>query len=72
MSTTIIGAAAKKDIRLIADGYMNAVDYKLSDRPFFIEKFPENHLYLGFIAKAYLMHASFTSGETRWTAVFHV
>ena len=53
MSAAIIGAAAKKDIRLVADGYMNAVDYKLSDRPFFIEKFPENYLYLGFIAKAF-------------------
>ncbi len=53
MSAAIIGAAAKKDIRLIAEGYMNAVDYKLGDRPFFIEKFPENYLYLGFIAKAF-------------------
>ncbi len=53
MSADIIGAAAKKDIRLVADGYMNAVDYKLSDRPYFIEKFPENYLYLGFIAKAF-------------------
>jgi len=53
MSATIIEAAAKKDIRLVADGYMNAVDYKLSDRPYFIEKFPENYLYLGFIAKAF-------------------
>lgn len=53
MNSAIIGAAAKKDIRLIADGYMHAVDYKLGDKPFFIEKFPENYLYLGFIAKAY-------------------
>lgn len=53
MTEAMIEAAAKKDIRLIADGYMNAVDYKLSDRPYFIEKLPENYLYLGFIAKAY-------------------
>lgn len=53
MNPAMIGAAAKKDIRLIADGYMNAVDYKLSDRPFFIDKLPENFLYLGFIAKAF-------------------
>ena len=32
---------------------MNAVNYKLSDKPFFIEKLPENYLYLGFIAKAF-------------------
>ena len=53
MSPVMIGAAAKKNIRLIAEAYMNAVDYKLSDKPFFIEKFPENYLYLGFIAKAF-------------------
>lgn len=53
MSPAIIEAAANKPIRLIAEAYMNAVSYKLSDRPFFIEKFPENYLYLGFIAKAF-------------------
>lgn len=53
MCPEMIGAAAKKAIRLIAEGYMHAVNYKLSDRPFFIEKFPENYLYLGFIAKAF-------------------
>ena len=53
MSPVMIGAATKKNIRLIAEAYMNAVDYKLSDKPFFIEKFPENYLYLGFIAKAF-------------------
>lgn len=53
MSPVMIGAAAKKNIRPIAEAYMNAVNYKLSDRPFFIEKLPENYLYLGFIAKAF-------------------
>lgn len=53
MSPVMIGAAAKKATRLIAEAYMAAVSYKLSDRPFFIEKFPENFLYLGFIAKAF-------------------
>jgi len=53
MSPVMIGAAAKKNIRLIAEAYMNAVNYKLGDRPFFIEKYPENYLYLGFIAKAF-------------------
>jgi len=53
MTVAMVEAAARKDIRLIADGYMNAIDYKLSDRPYFIEKLPENYLYLGFIAKAY-------------------
>jgi tetratricopeptide (TPR) repeat protein len=53
MSPVMIGAAAKKATRQIAEAYMAAVSYKLSDRPFFIEKFPENYLYLGFIAKAF-------------------
>jgi tetratricopeptide (TPR) repeat protein len=53
MNPAIIEAAAKKDIRRIAKGYLNAVDYRLSDRPVFIDKLPENFLYLGFIAKAF-------------------
>ena len=53
MSPAMIAAAAKKNIALIANGYMDAVDYRLSDRPYFIDKLPENFLYLGFIAKAY-------------------
>lgn len=53
MSPAIIEAAAKKKIGLIANGYMDAVDYRLTDRPYFIDKLPENFLYLGFIAKAY-------------------
>ena len=53
MSPAIIAAAAKKNIGLIANGYLDAVDYRLADRPYFIDKLPENFLYLGFIAKAY-------------------
>jgi tetratricopeptide (TPR) repeat protein len=53
MSPAIIEAAAKKDIRLIASGYRDAVDYRLGSRPMFIDKLPENALYLGFIAKAF-------------------
>jgi len=53
MSPARIEAAAKKDIGLIAKGYLNAVDYRLSDRPMFIDKLPENFSYLGFIAKAF-------------------
>ncbi len=53
MSAAIIEAAAKKDIRRIAQRYLNAVDYRLTDRPIFIDKLPENFLYLGFIAKAF-------------------
>lgn len=53
MSPAIIEAAAKKDMSGIADGYMKAVAYKLGGKNMFIEKFPENYLYLGFIAKAF-------------------
>ena len=53
MNPAIVEATAKKDIGAIADGYLKAVAYKFGDKPMFIEKFPENFLYLGFIAKAY-------------------
>ena len=53
MSPAIIRSAAKKDIARIATGYREAIAYRLRDKPFFVEKFPENVLYLGFIAKAF-------------------
>jgi hypothetical protein len=53
MTPEIITAAAQQDIGRIADGYLNAVRYRLGTPPFFIEKYPENILYLGFAAKAY-------------------
>lgn len=53
MSPEIVDSAARRDIRQIACGYLQAVAYKLGRKPMFIEKFPENILYLGFIAKAF-------------------
>jgi len=53
MSPAVIAAAAGKDISLVANGYLDAVAYRLDDKPVFIEKLPENMLYLGFIAKAF-------------------
>jgi tetratricopeptide (TPR) repeat protein len=53
MTPAIITVAAQQDIGRIADGYLNAVRYRLGTPPFFIEKYPENILYLGFAAKAY-------------------
>jgi len=53
MNPIVIEAAAHKDIGLIANGYLDAVNYRLGDKPRFIEKLPENFLYLGFIAKAW-------------------
>jgi hypothetical protein len=49
----MIAAAAQQDIGRVANGYLDAVHYRLGEPPFFIEKFPENILYLGFIAKAW-------------------
>jgi len=45
--------AAQQDIGRVAAGYLDAVRYRLGSKPFFIEKFPENLLCLGFIAKAW-------------------
>jgi hypothetical protein len=53
MTPAMIEAAAQQDIGRVANGYLNAVHYRLGERPFFIEKLPFNFLYLGFIAKAY-------------------
>jgi len=53
MTPAVVEAAAQQDIGLVANGYLNAVHYRLSDAPFFVEKLPFNFLYLGFIAKAW-------------------
>ncbi len=51
MSPEIVNAAAQRPPANIADRYFDAVRYKFGDEPMFIEKLPENYLYLGFIAK---------------------
>jgi len=48
-----IEIAARRDPADIASVYLTAVLHRLGDEPYFIEKFPENVLYLGFIAKAW-------------------
>jgi tetratricopeptide (TPR) repeat protein len=53
MNPAMIEAAARQDIGLVADGYMNSVAYLFGEEPMFIEKLPFNFLYLGFIAKAW-------------------
>lgn len=45
--------AADADAGALASRYFESVAYKLGEEPFFIEKYPENFLYLGFIAKAF-------------------
>ncbi|MEP2653123.1 MAG: sulfotransferase [Paraglaciecola sp.] len=49
----IIERASNQDIRLLAQYYMQAIKYRLSDKPMFIDKYPYNYLYLGFVAKAF-------------------
>jgi tetratricopeptide (TPR) repeat protein len=53
MNPDMVSAAAGKDISKLADAYLEAIDYRLGDEPYFIEKLPENVLYLGFIARAF-------------------
>ncbi len=53
VNALIIEKAAKKNIRQIAQKYMADVAYRLTEQPFFIDKYPYNFLYLGFIAKAF-------------------
>jgi tetratricopeptide (TPR) repeat protein len=48
-----IKAAAKRDPAAIAGDYLAAVRHRLGEAPFFIEKLPENVLYLGFVAKSW-------------------
>lgn len=48
-----IKAAAARDPGSIAKAYVDAVSHRLGDQPYFVEKLPENVLYLGFIAKAW-------------------
>ena len=53
ITPAMIEAGAKLDIRIIGDGYMDLVNYRLGDESMFIDKLPFNIFYLGFIAKAY-------------------
>jgi tetratricopeptide (TPR) repeat protein len=53
MAPAMIAAAAQQDVTRIAAGYLDAVRYRLTGKPMFIDKLPFNFLFLGFIAKAY-------------------
>ncbi|HEY5654986.1 MAG TPA: sulfotransferase [Woeseiaceae bacterium] len=48
-----IEAAATAEPRLIAGQYYEAISYRLGEAPLFIDKLPENVLFLGFVAKAW-------------------
>jgi tetratricopeptide (TPR) repeat protein len=53
MTPAIIESVARKDMGAIAARYLEAVEYRFGSKPMFIEKYPENFLYLGVIAKAF-------------------
>jgi tetratricopeptide (TPR) repeat protein len=53
MNPRMIAAAARQDIGTIARDYLDAVSYRLGDKPLFIDKYPFNFLYLGFIVRAF-------------------
>jgi hypothetical protein len=53
INSSQIRAAASRDPASIAAAYMEAVRHRLDGSRFFIEKLPENVLYLGFVAKAW-------------------
>lgn len=53
ITTGQIEIASRREPTDIADAYFAAVSHRLGDEPYFIEKFPENVLYLGFVAKAW-------------------
>lgn len=48
-----VRAAAERDPRSIAEAYLRAIRHRLGPAPYFVEKLPENVLYLGFIAAAW-------------------
>lgn len=48
-----IRALGSADMGRLARRYLESVSYKLGDEPYFIEKLPENFLYLGVVAKAF-------------------
>jgi tetratricopeptide (TPR) repeat protein len=49
----IIEVAAKAEPELIARSYLGLLEYRLGSSPLFIEKLPENILYLGYIARSF-------------------
>lgn len=53
MNPEMIEALGTRDMGSVARGYIDAVSYRLGDKPMFIEKLPFNFLYLGFIARAW-------------------
>ncbi len=53
MTAAVIAAAARQPPDAAGRAYLETIAYRLAGKPMFIDKFPENFLYLGFIARAF-------------------
>jgi hypothetical protein len=53
MSPDVMRAAADRKPAELSRAYLDLVGYKLGDNPYFVEKLPENFLYLGYIARSF-------------------
>jgi tetratricopeptide (TPR) repeat protein len=53
VSARMIRMAARENPAVIRRHYLSAISYRLSGKPLFVEKYPLNFLYLGFIARAF-------------------
>jgi tetratricopeptide (TPR) repeat protein len=53
VSTRMIRMAARENPAIIRRHYLSAIGYRLGGKPLFVEKYPLNFLYLGFIARAF-------------------
>ena len=53
ISAAIVDRVAHVDAELLATGYFRSVRHRLGDKPMFIEKYPENFTFLGFISRAW-------------------
>lgn len=53
VTAEVVAAAARQPAEAVARAYLEAIAYRLAGQPSFIDKLPENFLYLGFIARAF-------------------
>ena len=53
MSAQVLHQAASIDPGLIAAGYRESIDYRLTGQPMYIEKLPENFIYFDLLARAF-------------------
>jgi Tfp pilus assembly protein PilF len=53
VTPSVIKAAVKNSQAKIAEQYLESIAYRLHDKPNFVEKYPFNFLYIGFIARCF-------------------